>query len=285
MQFLNGIKKLKNYNFYLIDQWGVIHDGQKKFKHAYKTLLFLKKFKKKLIIISNSSENSKSTINNTLKKLKINENIFDKIVTSGDLFEKEIEKFKKNFKKKILKCYCISQFSKKKLLEKYKITTSSKINKTDFILASSIKPDCNINNIKKKLDICIKKRIPMICTNPDKIVFNGKVNKLVAQVGVLADYYKKKGGKVKFYGKPYPKIYREALNGFKNLSIKKVLMIGDSLENDILGAQNLKIDTLFITNGNHKNEFLGMNKKQIKKKIITKWKKINPSYVSKSLNL
>lgn len=285
MQFLNGIKKIKKYNYYLIDQWGVIHDGKKKFKHAYKTLLFLKKLKKKLIIVSNSSENSKLTINNTLKKLKIDANIFDKIITSGDIFEKEIVKLKFKFKKNFLKCYCISQFSKKKLLEKHKITTTSKINKIDFILASSIKPGSSLINFQKKLNICLKKKIPMICTNPDKIVFNGKVNKLVSQVGILADYYKKKGGKVKFYGKPYPKIYKEALNGFKNLSTKNVLMIGDSLENDILGAQNLKIDTLFISNGNHRKEFLRMNEKQIKKRITLKWNKIKPNYVLKSLKV
>ena len=60
-KLIKGLNQIhENYDTFLVDLWGVIHDGQKKFKHAYKTLLFLKKFKKKLIIISNSSENSKS---------------------------------------------------------------------------------------------------------------------------------------------------------------------------------------------------------------------------------
>ena len=61
----------------------------------------------------------------------------------------------------------------------------------------------------------------MICTNPDKIVFNGKINKLVYQVGTLAEYYKNNGGKVKFYGKPYPKIFKECLIQLKSFSKKK----------------------------------------------------------------
>ena len=59
---------------------------------------------------------------------------------------------------------------------------------------------------------------------------------------------------------------------------KKVLMIGDSLQNDILGGQNFKIDTLFILNGNHKNEFIKLKNKNIKNKIKNNWKK-NQSYI------
>ena len=125
----------------------------------------------------------------------------------------------------------------------------------------------------------------MICTNPDKIVFNGKINKLVYQVGTLAEYYKNNGGKVKFYGKPHPKIFKECLIQLKSFSKKKVLMIGDSLQNDILGGQNFKIDTLFILNGNHKNEFIKLKNKNIKNKIKNNWKKINPTFILDQLQI
>ena len=35
---------------------------------------------------------------------------------------------------------------------------------------------------------------------------------------------------------------------------EKVLAIGDNLRTDIKGANNLKIDSLFISNGVHRNE-------------------------------
>ena len=179
-----------------------------------------------------------------------------------------------------MKCLCISEFDKKKLLKKKKILVTQNINQIDFILASSIKPNCSLVNLKKKLDQCKIKKIPMICTNPDKKVFNGSINKLVDQVGVLATYYKKIGGKVKFYGKPHSKIFEECLMGYRGIIKKKVLMIGDSIENDILGAQKFNIDTLFILNGNHKHEFIKLNNYEIKKKVSQAWKKIHPTYFS-----
>ena len=36
---------------------------------------------------------------------------------------------------------------------------------------------------------------------------------------------------------------------------EKVLAIGDNLRTDIKGANNLKIDCLFITDGVHRNEY------------------------------
>jgi len=262
MKYLQSVKKLKKYDFFLIDQWGVIHNGEKKFKEAYKALLFLKKLGKKIIIISNSSENSSHTSNVTLKRLKIDNKIFDKIITSGEIFENEIELIKKNFKKKYLKCFCISELDKKKFLKKKNILVTQNINQIDFILASSIKPNSSLTILKKKLDKC-----------------------KIKQIGVLATYYKKIGGNVKFYGKPYSRIYKECLISYKGIIKKKIIMIGDSIENDILGAQRFNIDTLFILNGNHKNEFIELNNNEIKKKISKTWKKIHPTYFSPILKI
>ncbi len=37
------------------------------------------------------------------------------------------------------------------------------------------------------------------------------------------------------------------------------LAIGDNIRTDIKGANNMKIDSLFITNGIHENEFLDLS--------------------------
>ena len=39
---------------------------------------------------------------------------------------------------------------------------------------------------------------------------------------------------------------------------ESVLAIGDNIRTDIKGANNMKFDSLFITEGVHKNEFLNL---------------------------
>ena len=88
----------------------------------------------------------------------------------------------------------------------------------------------------------------MICTNPDLIVDRGNIRELCA--GSVAMVFEKMGGKVIYFGKPYPEVYNQSIDN-KN---KKILCIGDNLNTDIRGANLLNYDSLLISNGVHKNE-------------------------------
>ena len=61
------------------------------------------------------------------------------------------------------------------------------------------------------------------------------------------------GGKVIYFGKPHPEIYKFCIK-----KDEKVLIIGDNIRTDIKGANNMKLDSLFITGGIHKDEFLDL---------------------------
>ena len=91
----------------------------------------------------------------------------------------------------------------------------------------------------------------MVCTNPDLVVHRGSRSEYCA--GSIAAIFEKLGGKVIYVGKPYPEIY--------NFCIKKdetILAIGDNIRTDIKGANNMKFDSLFITTGIHKDEFVDL---------------------------
>ena len=88
----------------------------------------------------------------------------------------------------------------------------------------------------------------MVCTNPDLEVHRG--NKREYCAGALAEVFKNLGGEVVYFGKPYPDIYKFCIK--KN---ETTLVIGDNIRTDIKGANNMKIDSLFITNGIHKKDF------------------------------
>jgi len=76
------------YDYFLFDQWGVLHNGKKKFKKAEECLKLLKERNKKVVLISNSSLPSKFSISN-LKRIGISGGI-----GSGKTFVSSI--FKEN---------------------------------------------------------------------------------------------------------------------------------------------------------------------------------------------
>ena len=54
-------------------------------------------------------------------------------------------------------------------------------------------------------------------------------------------------GSVDYFGKPYSAIYQACLS--KVDESKRILAIGDSIEHDIVGANNMGIDSLLVKSG------------------------------------
>ena len=72
--------------------------------------------------------------------------------------------------------------------------------------------------------------------------------------GTIAKIFESLGGKTVYFGKPYKEIYKMCFS-----ENEKVIAIGDNLNTDIKGANNMKIDSIFISNGVHRSEFVRDN--------------------------
>ena len=65
---IKGISDIINkYETFILDQWGVMHDGTFGYEHAFNSINILNSNNKNLFIISNSSKRSKSSIDNLPK--------------------------------------------------------------------------------------------------------------------------------------------------------------------------------------------------------------------------
>jgi len=78
--------------------------------------------------------------------------------------------------------------------------------------------------------------------------------------GALANLFKKRGGVVHYFGKPYSEIYSFALkkiSAYKDFTDKKIniLVIGDNMKTDIKGANLFNLDSVLILNGIYKDFF------------------------------
>ena len=100
----------------------------------------------------------------------------------------------------------------------------------------------------------------MICTNPDLIVDRGGKREFCA--GSVPVTFEKMGGEVVYFVKPFPEVYNQSIGNNK----KKVLAIGDNLNTDIKGANNMNYDSMMIVNGIHKEEIKNNGIEKVLKK-------------------
>ena len=112
-------------------------------------------------------------------------------------------------------------------------------------------------------------RKTLFLSNPDVFapfrIDNGKY--LVATQGAIGFYYEKFfGGKVLYFGKPFKEIFDFAQK--VSLSEKdKILMVGDTLWTDILGAHNAGMDSALVMTGISGEFFRKMPGKPIAEKL------------------
>lgn len=100
---------------------------------------------------------------------------------------------------------------------------------------------------RPELERLVDRDVLMHCLNPDRIVMRGGVAEACA--GALADIYQMLGGRVTWYGKPFPAIYEHALHRAGKPPKGEVLAVGDGLQTDVLGAARMGFDTVFVTGG------------------------------------
>ncbi len=240
------------YENYIIDQWGVMHNGEIGYEHAIETISYLEKKNKNLFIISNSSKRQKSS-EERLPKLGFNKNSFINIQTSGEMIWQLIQNKYSKFKDK-KNCFHIYDESKEDGLlfrEGLNLTFVDQIDDADFILACT--PFLNMQPIDyiPILDKAINNKLIMYCANPDFETIEKNNNQNIFCMGTIAEIYKKMGGEVIIKGKPEKTIYFETTKAFK-LEKSKTVAIGDSLFHDIQGANNFSINSILVKTGIHK---------------------------------
>ena len=260
-----------NYDNFIIDQWGVMHDGTNGYKHAIETIEFLKQKKKNLFIISNSSKRKKSS-EEKLPKLGFKKSSFINVLTSGEMIWNLINK-KYLFSQKDNKCFHIFDDSKEDGLlfrEGLKLSFVNKIEDADFILACT--PFSNMQPIDYVpiLNTAIEKKLIMYCANPDFETLDKNSENNIICMGAISEIYKKMGGVVIIKGKPEIDIYIETTKSI-NLDKTKTVAVGDSLFHDIKGANNFSIDSILVKSGIHKDlEIINM---------LCKNHQISPTYL------
>ena len=272
MKKINSIEEIINdYDNFIIDQWGVMHDGTFGYDHAFNSINILNSNNKNLFIISNSSKRSKTSIDR-LPKLGFKKNSFINIVTSGEMIWQLLKKkFLGDKNKK--NCFHIYDEEKEDGLDfrdGLNFNFVEKVEEADLILACT--PFINLQPIDyiPLLEVAYKKEITMYCANPDFETVESNSNNNVFCMGAIGEIYKKMGGNVIIKGKPDVSIYAETTNKI-NLEKERTLAIGDSLFHDIQGANNFEIDSILVKSGIHKN--LNKINKLIKNHQIT------PTYI------
>lgn len=267
-QTLTSIQQLaESHKFkgWLLDQFGVLHDGKNPYPGAISTLEKLANYGAKMVIISNSSRRACTTLEK-LKSLGFDPSLFVGAITSGELTHQYLQRRDDPWFAALGKsCIHITWKDRGAIsLEGLGLQVVENVEEAEFILAhgtealglsSGTATPMNLEDLDKVLEECAAKSIPMVVANPDFVTVEAR--DLRVMPGTLATKYEKLGGEVKWMGKPDKIIYKAAAE-MASIDPSQCVAIGDSLHHDIKGANAAGIQSAFVTGGIHATE-LGLS--------------------------
>lgn len=256
-RFCAGISDISDsYSGFILDQWGVLHDGEKPYEGVVECLKELKARKKYVIILSNSGKRSEEN-RERLKKIGIGPGLYDQIVTSGEMTWQGLHSRNEGiFEGLGERVYVISRGGDRSIIDGLDIKVVDDPGEADFLVISGTDaPEMSLEDYEPVLKVCVRKRLTALCANPDSRGVMGSQS--IMGPGTLARRYQDFGGVVHYIGKPHPPIFKHCMKIFQehNIFPGETIMIGDALAHDILGGQMVNIDTCLVKTGLHAPSF------------------------------
>lgn len=230
----------ERYRLILCDLWGCVHNGHDLLPGALDRLAQWRAEGRTILFVTNAPR-SAETVRRHLDRLQLPRELYDRIVSAGEVGAAALQGRTVGF--------CGTEDDRADLE-----ACGLRLVDDGFreLACAGLAPGETVADYSERLAAWLADDVLLHCLNPDRIVIHGDERMVCA--GALADAYETLGGRVCWYGKPYPATYDYALHLAGSPPKDAVLAIGDGLQTDVLGAANYGIDCIFVEGGIHAGE-------------------------------
>ncbi|RUX92861.1 MULTISPECIES: TIGR01459 family HAD-type hydrolase [unclassified Mesorhizobium] len=246
---LDGIGPLaERYAVFLLDQFGVLHDGTRPYPGAVAALSALKRAGKTVVLISNSGKRAQPN-ESRLMKLGFEPGSWDHFVSSGEVAWRSFNDMAASGQLRPgTECLLISRDNDRTAIEGLPFVLTEAGEDAELVLISASEGDrYDLDHYIRLLAPAAARQVPCFCTNPDRIMLTAVGPRFGA--GEIADLYESLGGSVTRIGKPYKAIFDAALEMAGKPDRSLVVCVGDSVEHDISGGNSAGIATALVLSG------------------------------------
>jgi HAD superfamily hydrolase (TIGR01459 family) len=237
---------LEQFDVFLVDQFGVLHNGRVPYPGAHDALQLLRRAEKRVVLVSNSAKRAAPNMER-MRKLGFDDGLYDAFITSGEAAFRMMQGG-------ILglsagrKTYVLAMDEDRSFMAGTGLVEVAEPDEADLlIIAGSQAPRVSLVDYRQRLMPMAASKVPALCLNPDKLMLTG--NGMVFAPGAIADLYIELGGTVRWIGKPFRDIYEIALKAIGAKPGDRIMGCGDSIEHDVAGAKSIGASALLTLGG------------------------------------
>ncbi|MBK1668112.1 TIGR01459 family HAD-type hydrolase [Rhodovibrio sodomensis] len=249
-----GLEELaEGYDAFILDLWGVLHDGLKAYPEAVEAMQALKARGKRLLLLSNAPRRTED-LARQMANLGLSQDSYHHLMSSGQdawthLRDRPCDWYR-DLGRRMLH---IGPPHDANMRDGLDVSLVHDVQFAEFVLNTGpALQSTEIGSLEPVLRQAADRELPMICANPDIRVMRGEAVELCA--GALAKRYEELDGEVRYHGKPYQGIYDSCFRLLGDPDPARTLAVGDTLHTDIAGARQAGLDSAFVPGGIHASE-------------------------------
>ena len=252
MQILDGLAPIApRYQGFVLDLWGVVHDGRRPYPGVPEVLAQLKARGARIAFLTNAPRRSR-VVAAMLNGMGLDRGLYDGVVSSGEIaWQWMQERTHPWFAGLGRRAVHIGPERDLSVAEEGAAELVADPAEADFVLNTGPDPargSADPEPYRPVLEACARHALPMLCVNPDRYVMVAG-RKLIC-AGALADLYREiGGGTVLEVGKPDPAVYDPVMRVLGLTDRSHVVAVGDSPHTDLAGAQAAGLDALWALTG------------------------------------
>jgi HAD superfamily hydrolase (TIGR01459 family) len=241
------------YDAFILDLWGVLHDGVRPYPGVVDALHQLKRSDKRLVVLSNAPRRA-APVGHRMQEIGIAADLYDVLHSSGEetwrLLKERTDPIFARLGRRFLP---LMPERDRGLIDGLDLDMVETAVAAEFVLVTGLNDAGEtVADYEGPLSATARLGRPMVCANPDLEVIRDGIRELCA--GALALRYEALGGAVHYVGKPQPAVYRRCFGYLAGTERARILAVGDSLRTDVAGAEGVGIDSLLVTGGIHAAE-------------------------------
>lgn len=237
-----------SYEAFIVDQFGVLHDGKAPYPGVADCLRRLREADRKVILLSNSGRRAHDEADR-MSMIGIARSLYVAVMTSGENLWRKLWLRNDPFYRRLgRRCYLLSAEHDRPFVGGLGLESVDRVERADFVLVAGREtPTGSLADYEVHLETAAGLALPMLCANGDlaNITSSGSA----VTEGALARRYEEFGGTVRRHGKPDPSIYAACFDVLGQVDRRQTLAIGDSLNHDILGAARAGLDSILVAGG------------------------------------
>jgi HAD superfamily hydrolase (TIGR01459 family) len=241
----------QSYDGFIIDIWGVLHDGMRPYPGVLDALERLKQAGKRVVVLSNAPRRA-DPVAQRMAEIGIPRALYHALHSSGEEVWQHLRRRDDAFYAALgRRCFHIGPPRDDGVTAGVDdLVRVESVAEAEFVLNTG--PwgwDTTTESYEAVLHEARARDLPMVCANADLVVMHRGRRMLCA--GALAQRYEELGGRVRWHGKPYLSVYTTCFALLGIADRRRILALGDSLRTDIAGARNAGIDSVLVTSGIH----------------------------------